>query len=95
MNRVDGWRQHSHLISKIEKLYNLVRTKRRRDRNPGSLQEYLCVCEEMVRRADNLLCELVAAGAPAWRFERINRYKLHAIRQVDQIRRRILHSVKI
>ncbi|MCY3625963.1 MAG: hypothetical protein OXH82_02745 [Candidatus Dadabacteria bacterium] len=46
----------------------------------------------MVRRADNLLCELVAAGAPAWRFERISRYKAHAIRQVDQIRRRIVYG---
>lgn len=91
-NEIDGWRQRRHLSEKIEKLYNLVRTKKRRDRNPGGLEEYLGVCEEMARRADKLLCELVAVGAPVWRIERINRYKLHAIRQVDQIRRRILYG---
>lgn len=92
VNRIEGLRQHRHLISKIEKLYNRVRTKKRRDRNPGSLKEYLGVCEEMVRRADNLLCELLAVGAPAWRLERINYYKAHAVRQIDQVRRRILHG---
>ena len=92
VNRIDGCRQHKHLIKKIEKLYNRVRTKKRRDRNPGSLEEYLSVCEEMVKRADNLLCKLLAVGAPAWRLERINYYKAHAVRQIDQVRRRIIHG---
>jgi len=89
-NRIDGWRQHRHLSEKVKKLYNQVRTKKRRDRNPGSLEEYLGVCEEMVKRADKLLCDLLAVGAPVWRLERINYYKVHAIRQIDQVRRRLI-----
>lgn len=91
-NGVDGWRQRRHLSEKAEKLYNRARTKKRRDRSPGSLEEYLSVCEEMARRADSLLCELLVAGASVWRFERISCYKAHAVRQVDQIRRRILYA---
>ena len=91
-NGIPGWRQHKHIRKTIEKLYNLVRTKKRRDRNPGSIEEYLRACEEMVRRSNGLLCELLATEAPAWRFDRINYYRAHAIRQIDQVRRRILHG---
>lgn len=91
-DRIDGWRQHGHLSEKIKGLYNRVRTKKRRDRNPGGLEEYLGICEEMVNRANGLLCELLAAQAPVWRFERINRYKEHAVRQIGQVRRRVLHG---
>ncbi len=89
-NKLPGWRQHRHLSEKIQKLYNRVRTKKTRGRNPGSLQEYLSACEDMVRRADKLLCELVVAGAPVWRLKGINYYKAHAIRQIDQVRRRLI-----
>ena len=91
-NRIDGWRQHGHLSGKTEKLYNKVRTKKRRNRNPGCVEEYLGACDEMVRKADKLLCELLAVGAPAWRLEEINYYRTHAVRQIDQVRRRIVRG---
>ncbi len=94
-NKIDGWRQHRNLGKKIERLYNKARTRKRRDRNPGCVEEYLGACEEVVRRANDLLCELAAMGAPAWRLESVNYYKEHAIRQIDHVRRRILYGEAI
>ncbi len=80
------------MSKKTGKVYNKIRTKKARNRNPGSLEKYLGLCEEMVRRANELVCELLAVGAPAWRIQRINYCKGHAIRQVDQVRRRIVYG---
>ena len=91
-NGIDGWRQHKHIRKNMKKLYNLVRTKKGRERNPGGVEEYLGACREMIMRAERLLCDLLAVRAPVWRFERINYYKTHAIRQIDQVRRRIVHG---
>ncbi len=95
VNRLDGWRQHRHISGNIEKLYKRVRTKKRRDREQGRVEEYLDICEEMVRRANKLLCELVALRAPKWRPDRIACFIKHAVRQIDQVRRRLLFGEAI
>ena len=90
VNKLPGWRQRGHLIEKVKKLFNGLRTSRKRKGGEDEVKEYLRVCGDVVRRAERTLLELVALEAAPWRLERIRKYIGHARRQMDQIGRRLL-----
>ena len=87
---VAGWRQWKHLMRSVRTLFHKVRSTRRA--RPERVEEYLARCRELVQRAEATLRVLIAQGANAWHIEVIEGYLSHAIRQIDQVDRRLLRG---
>ncbi len=76
-----GWRQSRHL--------------RRQRRHPDRVRAYLELCRSLVARAERLRRELEAAGAETWDIDAVQDLMDHALRQIDQIDRRLLQGEAI
>ena len=74
----------------VRTLFHKVRSTRRA--RPERVEEYLARCRELVQRAEATLRVLIAQGANAWHIEVIEGYLSHAIRQIDQVDRRLLRG---
>ena len=95
-NGLSGWRQEDHLLGKGKKLFTAVSTSRRR-RKAGDegVKEYLRFSENMVKRAEKTLLELVNVKASRWRIDNINQWLRHSRRQIDQVERRLVKGEAI
>ena len=87
---VTGWRQWKHSMRSVQALFHQVRSTRRA--RPVRVEECLARCRELVQRAEATLRVLIAQGANAWHIEVIEGYLSHAMRQIDQVDRRLLRG---
>ena len=90
---VPGWRQWKHLSRSVRTQFHRVRSTRRA--RPQQVEAYLARCQKLVQRVEATLAALVARGVAAWRVAAIERFVGHAVRQIDQIDRRLLQGEKI
>ncbi len=80
---LEGWCQQRHLSRRAEKRSGRVRASRRSNSSPERVERYLSLCRCLAGRAEaTLACELQG-------------YLVHARRQLDQARRRLLGGEKI
>ena len=79
-----------------KKLFTAISTSRRR-RKAGDegVKEYLRFSENMVKRAEKTLLELVNVKAPRWRIDNINQWLRHSRRHIDQVERRLVKGEAI
>ena len=73
--------------------FNKVRKTRRA--SPKHIKAYLKVCAELIGRVEALLLELVAKGEPPRKIDETANFLMHAVRQINQIDRRILKGETI
>ena len=94
----DGWRQHHYWQRQLKNSFNRVRSaKRRQRRTPEVVEEHLALCEQLLDKVRH------TAKQPSFGSEvsvmlallAIDYYLPHAVRQIDQVRRRLLHGEKI
>ena len=90
---VPGWRQWKHLMKSVKKRFHKVRSTRRA--RPERVEEYLMLCRALVLRAEVTLPALIANGAGPCDIEAIKGFLSHAIRQADQVDRRLLKGETI
>lgn len=101
-----GWRKSRDNILKIKALLRSVEIKRKaysRNKNNEKKKEqldnayklYLVFVQEMLDRAIETLAELRSKGAPDFVLDEIERFMLHAVRQIDQIEVRVFDDEKI
>ena len=94
-----GWRQHRHVThGVIKRAFNRVRTARLARRSPERVEAYLAVCERYLARARETLREaegLSRCSSQGAGMVRVRHFMRHAERQIDQIRRRVLHGESI
>jgi len=102
---VEGWRQSSHNLKKIKKLYRRAQKLNRstsKDKAKQAEREaviklayaaYVDVVESFVLRAKGSVLQLRQQGCPAViTLLVIDSYIQHAERQIDQVRRRVLNG---
>ncbi len=89
---VRGWRQWRHLSKEVRKLFNGVRSTRRAQRRPERVEAYLERCRSLVERAADTVDALRNQGAGEVTCQSIQRFILHARRQMDQVERRLLRD---
>ena len=103
-----GWRQGSHLLKKVKKLFRKAQQLKRSTSKDDSKREkreqliidahlaYLELVEFLIVRAKETL---LAAASPSivahLKIEEIKKYITHAERQIDQIRRRVVEGETI
>ena len=63
--RLEGWRQWQHLILRLKKFFNRVRSSKQRKKNKERVQEYLEEAIALLNRAEATLRQLVARGIEA------------------------------
>ena len=86
-----GWRQWRHLLKRAEKLYR--RVQRRAKFRAEQVEEYLEFCQVLAERAKGTLAELSAARSLSCL--EVEGYLRHALRQIDQVERRIIKGETI
>ena len=86
--KVPDWRQWMHLLETVTDKFNKIRKTRRARRK--DIKAYLKLCTKLVGRVKALLLELVAKGVSLQKINRIEYFAMHAVRQIDQIGRRLL-----
>ena len=102
---VSGWRQSTHNLKNIKKLYRRAQKMKRsgsadevkREKQQQVIKEayssYIEQSQEFVDRAEASLAELRRKGCPALiRIMQIEQYLQHARRQIEQVRRRVLQG---
>jgi len=103
-----GWRQGSHLLKKVKKLFRKAQQLKRSTSKDDSKREkreqliidahlaYLELAETLIVRAKETL---LAASSPSivahLKIEEIKKYITHTERQIDQIRRRVVEGETI
>ena len=92
---VGGWRQWRHLSREVRKLFNRVRSTRRAKRRPERVEAYLERCRALVERAAATAGGLQDKGVEAAACESIQGFIAHALRQIDQVERRLLRDETI
>ena len=92
-HKVPDWRQWQHLLNTLEKKFNKIRKTRRASRK--DIKAYLKLCAELIGRVKALLLELAAKGDPPQKINKIAYFVMHAVRQIDQIDRRLLKGETI
>ena len=92
-HKVPDWRQWQHLQNTLEKKFNKIRKTRRASRK--DIKAYLKLCAELIGRVKALLLELAAKGVPPQKINKITNFVMHAVRQIDQIDRRLLKGETI
>ena len=92
---VRGWRQWRHLSREVRKLFNRVRSTRRARRRPERVEAYLERCRALVERAAATAGALRDKGVEAAACESIQGFIAHALRQIDQVERRLLRDEMI
>jgi hypothetical protein len=102
---IDGWRQSSHNLKKIKKLYRRAQKLRRSNSKDEkqiakrdvvikeAYQAYIDLVEVFVGRAKESVRALHKKGSPAMiQLMQIEGYIKHAERQIDQVRRRVMED---
>ena len=92
-HKVPDWRQWQHLQNTLEKKFNKIRKTRRASRK--DIKAYLKLCAELIGRVKALLLELAAKGVSPQKINKITNFVMHAVRQIDQIDRRLLKGETI
>ena len=92
-HKVPDWRQWQHLQNTLEKKFNKIRKIGRASRK--NIKAYLKFCAELIGRAQALIVELTAKGVPPQEINKIKHFALHAVRQINQIDRRLLKGETI
>ena len=92
-HKVLKWRQWQHLQNTLEKKFNKIRNTRRASRK--DIKAYLKLCAELIGRVKALLLELAAKGVSPQKINKITNFVMHAVRQIDQIDRRLLKGETI
>ena len=72
----------------VNERFNKVRKTRRI--RPKHVKAYLGCCAELIGRVEALLLELAAKGEPLRKIDEITYFLKHAVRQINQIDRRLL-----
>ena len=90
---VPGWRQWKHLQKSVKNLFNQVR--RTRYASPMHIKAHLGCCKAHVRCVEAVLPELAAKRVPARKITEIRNFLAHAMRQINQIDRRLLKGETI
>ena len=90
-----GWRQSRHLRRQVKRPFDKIRNSRRQRRHPDRVCAYLGLCRSLVARAERLRRELEAAGAETWDIDAVQDLMDHALRQIDQVDRRLLQGEAI
>lgn len=93
--RLEGWRQWQHLILRLKKFFNRVRSSKQRKKNKERVQEYLEEAIALLDRAEATLRQLVARGIEAVKLQDAKEFEKHARRQIAQIDRRVLQGETI
>lgn len=91
---IAGWRQHKHLTKQVRKRFQKVRTAQRSRAHPEAVADYLAFCRPVVERAEKAaaMLEAMDCGDEA---EQVRRFIGHALRQIDQVDRRLLKGESI
>ena len=92
-HKVLKWHQWQHLQNTLEKKFNKIRKTRRASRK--DIKAYLKLCAELIGRVKALLLELAAKGVSPQKINKITNFVMHAVRQIDQIDRRLLKGETI
>ena len=90
-HEVRGWRKYKDWTNKVMDAFNAVRTSARQ-RNKNRVEAYLELCSKLVARAA-LSCEELRTLEVS--IDKIDNYLDHALRQIDQVRRRLIEAEKI
>ena len=86
--KVPDWRQWMHLLETVTDKFNKIRKTRRARRK--DIKAYLKLRTKLIGRVKALLLELAAKGVSLQKINRIEYFAMHAVRQIDQIGRRLL-----
>ena len=92
-HKVPDWRQWQKLQKTLIEKFNKIRKIGRASRK--NIKAFLKFCAELVGRAQALIVELTAKGVPLQETNRIKHFALHAVRQINQIDRRLLKGETI
>ena len=92
-HKVLKWRQWQHLQITLKEKFNKIRKIRRASRK--DIKAYLKLCAELIGRVKTLLLELAAKGVSPQKINKIRNFVMHAVRQIDQIDRRLLKGETI
>jgi len=103
-----GWRQGSHLLKKVKKLFRKAQQLKRSTSKDESKREkreqliiaahlsYLELAEALIARAKETLLAVSSPSIVAYlKIEEIKKYITHAERQIDQIGRRVVEGETI
>ena len=88
-------RQWRYLTREVRSLFNRVRSTRRAKRHPERVEAYLARCRGLVERAVDTLDALRNPGVDAVTCDSIEGYVAHALRQIDQVERRLVRGETI
>ena len=92
-HKVPDWRQWMHLLETVTDKFNKIRKTRRASRK--DIKAYLKLCTKLIGRVKALLPELAAKGVSPQKINKIWYFAMHAVRQIDQISRRLLKGETI
>ena len=92
-HEVPGSHQWKQLQVSLNRRFNKVRKTRRA--SPKHIKAYLKACAELIGRVEALLVELVAKREPPRKIDETANFLKHAVRQINQIDRRILKGETI
>ena len=92
-HNVPNWRQWQHLQISLTDKFNKIRKTRRASRK--NIKAYLKLCAKLIDRVEALLVELAAKGIPPQETHKIKHFAMHAVRQTNQIDRRLLKGETI
>ena len=92
-HKVLKWRQWQKLRKSIRDLFNKIRKTRRANRK--DIKAYLKACANLIGRIKALLLELAAKEVSPKIINKIMYFVMHAVRQIDQIDRRLLKGETI
>ena len=90
---VGNWRQWRHLTEGVRQRFLRVRVTGRAQ--PDDVEGCLALCRRLVLRAEGTLPELEARGVNISTLDTIHNYMSHAVRQIDQVDRRLLRGETI
>ena len=92
-HKVPDWRQWQHLQNTLEKKFNKIRKIGRASRK--DIKAYLKACANLIGRVKALLLDLAAKEVSPKIINKIMYFVMHAVRQIDQIDRRLLKGETI
>ena len=92
-HKVLKWRQWQKLQKTLIEKFNKIRNTRRASRK--DIKAYLKLCAELIGRVKALLLELATKGVSSKKNIKIIYLVMHAVRQIDQINRRLLKGETI
>ena len=92
-HEVSGLRQWKKLQKSVRDLFNKIRKTRRASRK--DIKAYLKACANLIGRVKALLLDLAAKEVSPKIINKIMYFVMHAVRQIDQIDRRLLKGETI